>query len=110
MNTRNLCENVTCSFHGYCIASKNQTKCKCYNGFEGENCELELNLVKIVRYVQWTTTIICIICLITFWFVIISSDILDFLKIGDEIIDVKKWKRQKIFGKEKIKRNNSIKR
>jgi len=35
--------------------------------------------------------------------VIIGSDVLDYFKIGDEIIDVKKWKRQKIFGKEEIK-------
>jgi len=103
-NTRNLCENVTCSFHGYCLANQNETKCKCFNGFEGENCAVELNFVKIVRYIKWTTTIICIICVITFWCVIIGSDVLDYFKIGDEIIDVKKWKRQKIFGKEKIKR------
>jgi hypothetical protein len=109
-NAKNICENVTCSFHGYCTANQNETKCKCYNGFEGENCELELNLVKIVRFVQWTTTVICIICLIKFWFVIIGSDVLDYLKVGDEIIDVKKWKRQKIFGKEQIKGKKNIKK
>jgi hypothetical protein len=98
-NTINLCENVTCSSHGNCIQSQNETKCKCYNGYEGDNCEIEGNTVKKVKYTQWSATIICIVCIIIFWLVIISSDILDYFKIGSEHIDMDEWRREKLHGK-----------
>jgi hypothetical protein len=81
-NMRNLCENKTCSFHGYCTQNHNGTKCKCKNGYEGEICELESNSVKMVKNVQWTTTIICIICISTFVVLIMGNDLFNFLKVG----------------------------
>ena len=94
----NLCENVTCSSHGYCTQSQTETKCKCYNGYEGEKCDIESNSVKVVKYVQWTTTIICIVCITIFWLLVIGSDVLDYLKIGSEHIDMDKWRREKLHG------------
>jgi hypothetical protein len=82
-NMRNLCENVTCSLHGKCTQSHNETKCKCNRGYEGDACDKELYEVKKVKYTQWTTTIICIICILTFWSLMIGSDLLDYLKIGN---------------------------
>ncbi len=97
-NMRNLCENVTCSSHGYCKQSQNKTKCKCYNGYEGEKCEIEGNTVKLVKNVQWTSTFICVICISTFWLIVIGSDVLDYLKIGSEHIDMDEWRREKFHG------------
>ena len=68
--------------HGYCLQSKNETKCKCFNGYEGEICEKESNKVKLVKNVQWTTTIICIICILTFCMLVTSNDLFNCLKIG----------------------------
>jgi hypothetical protein len=107
-NTINLCENVTCSSHGYCTQNQNETKCKCNRGYEGDMCEKELNEVKKVKYTQWTTTIICIVCIITFWLVIITSDILDYLKIGSEHIDMNEWRHEKLHGeKDEVKRTKN---
>ncbi len=97
---RILCENVTCSSHGYCTQSQSQTKCKCYMGYDGENCETESNSIKAVKYVQWTATIICIICLTIFCIIIVSNDLLNYFKICNERIDITEWKREKLYGKE----------
>jgi hypothetical protein len=40
-NVKNLCQNVTCSSHGYCTQRQSETKCKCNNRYEGEVCEIE---------------------------------------------------------------------
>jgi hypothetical protein len=109
--TINLCENVTCSSHGYCIQNLNETKCKCNLGYEGEVCDKELNEVKKVKYTQWTTTIICMICIATFWFVIITCDILNYLKIGNEHVDMDEWRHEKLHGKNnKVKHENKKKK
>ncbi len=101
-NRINSCENVTCSNHGYCYILQNQTqpKCKCNNGYSGETCELESNSIKQLKTFQWTSTIICIICIITFWTLIVGSDVLDYLKIGHEHIDMNEWRREKYYGKD----------
>ncbi len=98
VRTRNLCENVTCSSHGNCIQSQNQTKCKCFNGFEGDKCEIESNSVKVVKSVQWLSTTICIVTISLLWLIFIGSDVLDYLKIGSEHIDMDKWRREKFHG------------
>jgi len=99
-NKVNLCENVTCSSNGYCyLQNQTQPKCKCNNGFSGETCELESNTIKQLKTFQWTSTIICIICLITFWTLIVGSDVFDYLRIGHEQIDMNEWRREKYYGK-----------
>ena len=109
-NRINLCENVTCSSNGYCYLLLNQTqpKCKCNNGFSGEKCDLESDTIKQLKTFQWTSTIICIICLITFCTLIVGSDVLDYLRIGHEQIDMNEWRREKYYGKietEQIKKS-----
>jgi hypothetical protein len=99
-NRINLCENVTCSSKGYCfVQNQTQTKCKCNNGYNGEACELESNTIKQLKTFQWTSTIVCIICIIIFWTLIVGSDVLDYLKIGHEKIDMNEWRREKYYGK-----------
>jgi hypothetical protein len=107
-NRINLCENVTCSSNGYCYLPQNQTqpKCKCNNGFSGEICDLESDSIKQLRYFQWSSTIICIICIITFWTLIVGSDVLDYLKIGHEKIDMNEWRREKYYGKIETEEEN----
>jgi hypothetical protein len=98
-NKVNLCENVTCSSNGYCYLLQNQTqaKCKCNNGYSGETCDFESNTSKQLK--TWTSTIICIICIIIFWTMVVGSDVLDYLRIGDEQIDMNEWRREKYYGK-----------
>ncbi len=104
-NRINVCENTTCSLHGYCIILNQQNstlfQCKCFNGYSGDKCEIESTLKKVVTYVQWTTTIICIICFIIFWTIVIGNDLLSYFKIGHKRIDINKWRREKIHGNEK---------
>ena len=114
-NMINLCENETCSMHGYCTQIQSEIQCKCYNGFEGENCEIESSSVKAVKNVQWTTTIIAILFLALFWIVIISNDLLNFFKIGHKRVDINEWKSEKMHGekdkpkKTKKKKKNEVK-
>ena len=108
-NRRNLCENRTCSFHGYCIQSQNEsliTYCKCNIGYEGDDCQLEMSSVKQVKMFQWSTTIICIVILGLTWFLFIGSDVLDYLRIGNEHIDMNEWRRAKLHGGENL--NNKM--
>ena len=91
--------NVTCSSHGYCLQNQNNTiQCKCNIGFSGDLCYIESSSVRVVKYTQWTTTIICFICIASFWLLIIGSDVLDYLKIGHEHIDMDKWRSEKFRG------------
>jgi hypothetical protein len=108
-NRINSCENVTCSSNGYCYLLQNQTqtKCKCNNGYSGETCDLESNSIKQLRYFQWTSTIICILFIITFWILIVGSDVLDYFKIGDEHIDINEWRREKYYGKDGKEENRN---
>jgi hypothetical protein len=106
-NMINLCGNVTCSSHGYCIQNQSETKCKCYVGYGGEKCELESNSVKTVKSIQWTTTIISILFISIFWTVIISNDLLNKFKICNERIDINIWKNEKLHGKRKKSKMNS---
>jgi len=100
-NRRNLCKNITCSLHGYCKQSQNTsaiTQCKCHYGYNGDNCEIELIKIKIVKNVQWSATAICIAVILTFWTLVICSDILDYFKIGHYHIDMKEWRFEKFHG------------
>jgi hypothetical protein len=94
-NMKNLCENVTCSMHGYCFQSLNEKKCKCFKGYEGDTCDIETNSLKIVKSFQLTSTIICLICFIIVWSLVLTADILSYLKIGHKRVKINEWKQQK---------------
>jgi len=96
---------MTCSSHGYCTQSQNETKCKCFNGFKGDRCEIGGNTVKILQGIQWLSIAICIFSIVLFWCLVIGSDILDYLKIGDEHIDMDEWRREKLHGEKFAKQN-----
>ena len=75
----NLCQNVTCSGNGYCFVDKKEGTCKCFTSYSGENCEIELMEMKIVRDVQWTSTIIAFLVIGLSIIVVISNDVWNYL-------------------------------
>ena len=101
----NLCENRTCTMNGNCFLNNTESYCKCFTGFSGDDCEVVEMTVKIVKGVKLTATIICIVCLATFGCLIICSDVLDYLKIGSEHIDMDNWRREKLHGKDLNKKS-----
>lgn len=114
---RNLCENVTCSLNGYCIQNESQNEqaeCICFNGYSGKNCDIESNSIKIVKAIQWTSTLICIVALVLIWILFITVDILRFFNICTERIDIGAWRREKLYGEKRVKqkmyKSKSIKR
>ena len=107
---RDLCENVTCFMHGNCIQIQNETQCKCFNGFEGEMCEIESSSLKAVKSVKSATTVICLVFILTFVLLVIGNDLLRFLKIGNEKIDMNEWRYEKFHGtKAKSRKNKKAK-
>ena len=40
-NKIDLCQNQTCSNNGYCFLNNTQPICKCFNGYNGDICELD---------------------------------------------------------------------
>ena len=96
----NLCENRTCSLNGDCRETQSASYCKCFTGFSGEDCQVVEMSTKIVRGVQMTATIICIVCLVSFACFVLGNDFLKYLEIGSEHIDMDKWRREKLYGKD----------
>ncbi|RNA43980.1 neurogenic locus notch 1 -like protein [Brachionus plicatilis] len=58
-----ICANKTCSSHGYCYFSEEDTKvkCKCFKYYTGENCEIEANEIKQIKETIKITTIIALV-------------------------------------------------
>ena len=74
-NKVNLCENKTCSGHGYCVVvNGSEPECKCYYGFYGDACDYENLTKKIVKGVQTTSAVIAFIVLALTVFIILSND------------------------------------
>ena len=106
---KNICENTTCSQNGYCLVNEVSSYCKCFKGFSGNDCEQEDSSVKALKNFQLTSTIICIIFLSSVWVIVSSSDLLNYLDIGSEHIDMDEWRREKLHGKELIKKKKQKK-
>ena len=101
---KNLCEKRICSMNGNCLANHTESYCKCFIGYSGSDCEIVEKAVKIVKGIQMTSTIICAVCLVTFGCLVLCNDVLVYLKIGSEHIDIGKWKRKKLHGQDLIKK------
>ena len=101
---KNICENTTCSQNGYCLVKEVSSYCKCFKGFSGNNCDQEDSSVKALKNAQMTSTIICIIFLSSFWMLLSCSDLLNFLDIGSEHIDMNEWRREKFHGEKLTKK------
>ena len=91
------CQNRTCSLHGYCHvgSSRNNSKCKCFTGFSGDDCELVDTFSAIIRNsVQYTSLLICVISMFTLAWLVVSNDVLNVCGFREKI-DLKKWKKAK---------------
>ena len=113
-NTKDLCKNRTCSLHGYCKQTQNgsfiQTQCKCNKGYEGDDCEIESIFLKIVRNIQWLTTVLFVVAILIVCIFVITCDILDFYEIGSEHIDMDEWRHEKLHGVKQRKDGKVTKR
>ena len=99
-NQKDICSNFNFSENGYCLVNQFQPYCKCLSGFSGNNCERESTMFKTFKSVQQTSTIICIIFLASFSFLVFFIDLLNYSNIGIKHIDIAKWRREKLHGKE----------
>ena len=55
-----ICLNETCSYNGYCIDVAHEPKCKCYNLYSGDKCQIkssELNIIKITKTISLAVAI-----------------------------------------------------
>ena len=95
-NKIDLCQNQTCSNNGRCIMNNSLTTCKCNNGFNGDNCELENESIKILRGIRIVSLLICAITIGLTVFLIIFNDCWNYL--------IKSKKRSKKFQSMKIYR------
>jgi hypothetical protein len=91
-NKIDLCQNQTCSNNGYCFINNTQPICKCFNGYNGDKCELENVSVKILRVVRISSFLICGLTIGFTIFLVVSNDIWNFFMI-------KKKKKQKVYSK-----------
>jgi hypothetical protein len=71
-----VCQNKTCNGKGYCFISQNEPKCKCFSGYSGDECDLTSATVKLVKSVQFTSSLVCFIVIGTFITMVISNDLL----------------------------------
>ena len=63
-NKVDLCENRKCSNKGYCfINSTDSPYCKCFIGYSGNQCDIELTSAKIVYRAQISSILICVVCI-----------------------------------------------
>jgi len=51
------------------------TQCKCYADYEGEQCEIEKNWAKFVRYVTFSSLAIALMCLGMTALLIVGNDV-----------------------------------
>ena len=65
--------------------------------------------MKVTKSAELVSTIICVACMVSFWTIIVCSDIMDYLKMGDEQINITEWKKKKIQGFERKKENSPLK-
>ena len=71
----NICFNKTCSDHGNCIVVNGTVPaCKCYYGYQGDECDQEDAGKKVAKGVKTISAIIAFIILGLTVFMILSND------------------------------------
>ena len=79
-----MCENETCSDHGYCKDVDHKATCQCFGMYKGEKCEFETQEKKAIKNVVSSASIIAIVIIISFYALIIISDLMNIIcKIGE---------------------------
>lgn len=64
-NKINLCQNETCSGNSLCYDDGYESKCKCFDKYSGDKCQIESKEMKVKKVVIKTSSIIAICILIT---------------------------------------------
>ena len=73
-----LCKNRTCSGNGVCMVNstmQNETYCDCFSLYSGADCEIESDVLKAIKAIISTASILAIIILISFYVLIVIMDI-----------------------------------
>jgi hypothetical protein len=93
-----LCQNETCSSNGKCSVVDNKAKCKCFQYYSGDNCQnMDQSLVTIKNIIS-TASIIAITLIISFYFLIILSDLSKYVFCNKEdAINYKKYQNHHIY-------------
>ncbi|CAF0895260.1 unnamed protein product, partial [Brachionus calyciflorus] len=81
---KDVCLNETCSNKGNCYDSNFTPKCICFNMYSGDKCEIEANDLKTIKSTVKVTSIVAIICLVCFYGLFISIDIVSFFKMYND--------------------------
>ena len=92
-NKVDLCRNETCFSNGNCVELNNSPKCKCFNLYEGDNCEIVGSLLQNVITVKYVTVVIAILFIAGFYLVIIAGDLVDKFVIRTKNIKKKPSKK-----------------
>jgi hypothetical protein len=74
-----ICQNETCSRNGNCFDLNKKPKCKCFNMYSGDRCELESNELKTTKQIISYSTIIAIAVIIMFYCCFFLMDISKYL-------------------------------
>lgn len=76
---KDVCQNETCSNNGKCIDFNNQAKCECFSLFDGSKCEIQSEALKTIKMIISITSLIAIAVVISFYLIVIASDIINYL-------------------------------
>lgn len=106
-NEIDLCANETCSANGYCSVVKHEAKCECFTLYSGDHCEIETVKRKFIKAVVSIASVIAIICVITFYLIVITSDVLKFTVCREPTVSVRKRNKKLKRTKDKSKNRRS---
>ena len=74
-NRIDLCKEKQCSRQGICkIVNNTITVCQCFNGYSGDNCEIESTKIKIIKAISNASAIVSIVMISCFIFGIMFLD------------------------------------
>ena len=94
-NKINICANETCSGNGYCEDIDNKPKCKCFNMYEGENCNIQSSQLIAIKAFIKMSSILAIIVIICFYLVILLMDLFKYFIKRSKVKKPKKSKKNK---------------
>ncbi|CAF0777743.1 unnamed protein product [Brachionus calyciflorus] len=91
-----VCENETCSNNGVCFDDGLKAKCKCFDKYSGEKCQIELDEMKILKIVIRTSSIISILIIILFYLLFIICDLSSYFCRKSIVTKRQKDRKQKL--------------
>ena len=74
-NEIDVCANETCSLNGRCSNVNKQPVCECFELYSGEHCQIESNTIKAIKTARFTTSLLAILILVSFYLLFILLDL-----------------------------------